>query len=102
MLDRRLITGERIMLAQVTLAKGCPVPRHQHEHEEVTFVLEGTLKFWLGDDESDERVVRGGEVIHLPSNIWHRAEAIDPCVVLDVFSPPREDWLARTDTYLRR
>ncbi len=102
MLARRLISGDRVMLAQVKLEHGCLIPRHQHEHEQMTYVLRGALRFWLGDDESDERIVREGEVLHLPSNVWHKAEAIEETTVLDVFSPPREDWLNRTDTYLRR
>ena len=101
-LERRLLTGERVMLAQVFLRKGCMVPRHQHVHEQFTCVLSGALKFWIGDDEGEERTVGPQEVLHLPSNVWHRAEALEETMVLDVFSPPREDWLAGTDSYLRR
>ena len=102
MLDRKLLTGERVMLAQVHLKKGCIVPRHQHEHEQLAYILAGALKFWIGEDERREVVVRAEEVLHLPSNVWHKAEALDETVVLDVFCPPREDWLAKTDDYLRR
>jgi len=101
MLRRRLITGERVMLAEVRLSKGCPVPRHQHVHEQLTHVLKGALRFWTGDDDAEELVLREGEVLHLPSNVWHRAEALEDSVVLDVFSPPREDWLSKSDAYLR-
>jgi quercetin dioxygenase-like cupin family protein len=101
-LDRRLLTGERVMLAHVRLEKGCLVPRHQHEHEQISYVLSGALRFWIGDTESEERVVRAEEVLHLPSNVWHRAEALEHTVVLDVFSPPRQDWLEGSDAYLRR
>ena len=102
MLDRRLLTGDRVMLAHVHLEKGCIVPRHQHVHEQVTYILRGALKFSLGEDEKQEQVVHADEVLHLPSNVWHKAEALDDTIVLDVFSPPREDWLNRTDDYLRR
>ena len=102
MLDRRLITGDGLMLAHVNLAKGCIVPKHQHHHEQMTYVLQGALRFSLNEDESEERVVRGGEVIHFPSNVWHKAEALEESVVLDVFNPPREDWLNKSDSYLRR
>jgi quercetin dioxygenase-like cupin family protein len=102
MLDRRLITGDRMMLAHVYLKKGCIVPRHQHENEQLTYILEGTLKFWVGEDETDEVVVRAGEVLHIPSNVWHKAEALEDTVDVDVFSPPRQDWLDKTDSYLRR
>ncbi len=101
-LSRRLITGSRMMLAHVYLKKGCIVPRHQHENEQLTYVLEGALHFWIGEDESEEVVVRAGEVLHLPSMVWHKAEALDDTLDVDIFSPPREDWLKKTDDYLRR
>jgi len=101
MLSRRLITGDRVMLAEVNLAKGCPVPRHQHEHEQLAYLMKGALKFWLGETETQEVVLREGDVLHLPSFLWHRAEALEDSVVLDVFSPPREDWLTKSDAYLR-
>lgn len=102
MLDRRLITGDRMMLAHVYLKKGCIVPRHQHENEQLTYILEGALKFWIGEDEKEELVVRAGEVLHIPSNVWHKAEALDDTLDVDIFSPPRQDWLEKTDAYLRR
>ncbi len=101
-LDRRLVTGEHMMLAHVYLKKGCIVPRHRHENEQISYVLEGALRFSIGEDESEEIVVRAGEVLHLPSNVWHKAEALEETVDVDVFSPPREDWLNKTDDYLRK
>jgi quercetin dioxygenase-like cupin family protein len=101
-LDRRLVTGERMMLAHVYLKKGCIVPRHQHENEQITYVLEGALRFWLGEDGAEERVVRAGEVLVIPSNLPHKAEALEDTLDVDVFSPPRQDWLDGTDDYLRR
>ncbi len=101
LLDRRLITGERMMLAHVYLKKGCVVPRHSHENEQLTYVLEGALHFWLGEDESEEVVVRAGEVLTIPSNLPHKAMALEDTLDVDVFSPPRQDWLAGTDAYLR-
>ena len=101
-LSRRLITGDRMMLAHVYLKKGCIVPRHQHENEQLTYILEGALHFWIGEDESEEVVVRAGDVLHLPSWVWHKAEAIEDTLDVDVFSPPRADWLAKTDDYLRK
>jgi quercetin dioxygenase-like cupin family protein len=102
MLDRKLITGDRMMLAHVYLKKGCIVPRHQHENEQLTYILEGGLKFWIGEDEKKEVIVRAGEVLHIPSMVWHKAEAIEDTLDVDVFSPPRQDWLDKTDAYLRR
>ena len=102
LLDRRLITGDRMMLAHVYLKKGCVVPRHQHENEQLTYVLDGALHFWIGEDGSQEVTIRAGEVLHIPSNVWHKAEALQDTLDVDVFSPPRADWLAKTDDYLRK
>lgn len=102
LLSRKLISGERGMLAQVFLDQGCVVPRHSHDNEQFTYILEGALRFWIGDDESDEVVVRAGEVLHIPSGVPHKAEAIEDTLDLDVFVPPRQDWLTGTDDYLRQ
>lgn len=102
MLDRKLITGDRMMLAQVFLKKGCIVPRHQHHNEQLTYILSGALRFWIGEDEARVQDVRAGEVLYLPSMVWHKAEALEDTLDLDVFSPPREDWLKKTDDYLRK
>jgi quercetin dioxygenase-like cupin family protein len=102
LLSRRLITGDRMMLAHVYLKKGCVVPRHQHENEQLTYIVEGALHFWIGEDESEEIVLRAGEVLHLPSMVWHKALAIEDTLDVDIFSPPRADWLAKTDDYLRK
>lgn len=101
-LSRRLITGDRMMLAHVYLKKGCVVPRHQHENEQLTYVLEGRLHFWIGEDESEELVVGPGEVLFLPSMVWHKAQALEDTLDVDVFNPPRADWLNKTDDYLRK
>jgi quercetin dioxygenase-like cupin family protein len=102
LLDRKLITGEQMMIAQVFLKKGCVVPRHQHHNEQFTYILDGCLRFWIGEDESEIQDVRAGEVLFIPANVWHKAEALEDTLDLDVFSPPREDWLNKTDEYLRR
>lgn len=98
-LDRKLITGEKMMLAQVFLQKGCIVPKHQHENEQLTYILEGALKFFLGEDGAETLVVSAGEVLHIPSMVWHRAEALEDTLDVDIFSPPRQDWLNHTDNY---
>ena len=102
MLDRRLITADRMMLAHVYLKKGCIVPKHQHENEQLTYILEGALRFWIGDDESQEVIVRAGEVLHIPSMVFHKAEALEDTLDVDIFDPPRQDWLDKTDAYLRK
>jgi unsaturated pyranuronate lyase len=101
LLARRLVTGERIMLAHVYLKKGCLVPRHSHENEQFTYVLQGALQLWLGEDEAEEYIVRSGEVLTIPANLPHKAFALEDTLDVDVFSPPRQDWLAGTDHYLR-
>jgi len=102
LLERRLITGERMMLTHVYLKKGCIVPRHSHHNEQLTYILEGALRFWIGEDESETLVVRAGEVLHIPGNVPHKAEALEDTLDVDVFSPPRRDWLDKSDDYLRR
>jgi quercetin dioxygenase-like cupin family protein len=100
-LDRRLISTDRMMLAHVYLQQGCIVPKHEHENEQLTYILEGCLRFWLGEDESEVIDVRAGEVLHIPSWVPHRAEALEPTLDVDIFSPPRADWLDGSDAYLR-
>jgi quercetin dioxygenase-like cupin family protein len=102
MLERRLITGDRMMLAHVYLKKGCIVPKHSHENEQLTYILEGALKFWIGEDGAREITVSAGEVLLIPSNVPHKAEALEETLDVDVFSPPRQDWLDKKDDYLRR
>jgi quercetin dioxygenase-like cupin family protein len=98
---RRLITGDRVMLAHVYLKKGSIVPRHSHDNEQITYILEGGLRFWIGEDESQVIDVMAGEVLHIPSLVQHKAEALEDTLDVDIFSPPRQDWLNKTDDYLR-
>ena len=99
--SRRLITGDRVMLAHVYLKKGSIVPRHSHDNEQITYILEGGLRFWIGEDESQVIDVMAGEVLHIPSLVQHKAEALEDTLDVDIFSPPRQDWLNKTDDYLR-
>lgn len=99
MISRKIISGEKAMIAQVFLKKDAVVPEHQHESEQVTYILEGALKFEL---EGKQVVVRKGEVLRIPSYVPHRAVALEDTLDLDVFSPIRKDWLAKDDAYLRR
>jgi len=100
-IGRRLITGDSMMIAHVYLAKGAVVPKHSHHNEQITYILEGVLRFRLGDDESQQVDVAAGEVLHIPSHLPHTAEALEDTLDVDIFSPPREDWLDGSDTYLR-
>jgi quercetin dioxygenase-like cupin family protein len=101
-ITRKLITSERMMIAHVYLKKGDDVPRHTHENEQITYILEGALHFWLGANETREITVRAGEVLVIPSNLPHRALALEDTLDVDVFNPPRRDWLDGSDAYLRR
>jgi quercetin dioxygenase-like cupin family protein len=100
-LDRRLITADQMMLAHVYLKKGCIVPQHSHHNEQLTYILEGSLKFWIGE-EMREEIVNAGEVLVIPSNVLHKAEALEDTLDVDIFSPPRQDWIDKTDDYLRQ
>ena len=87
------------MLAHVYLDKGAMVPRHSHHNEQFTYILEGALHFWVGEGGSEEIVVRAGEILHIPSHVPHKAQALEDTLDVDIFSPPRQDWLDGTDTY---
>ena len=100
-LHRRLIPAERMTIGHVYLDKGCIVPRHSHENEQLTYILDGTLRFWLGADEAEVVDVHAGEVLHIPANVPHRAEALEDTLDVDIFSPPRADWFDGSDAYLR-
>src|SRR5271155_1164533 len=98
LLGRHFVVGQNVMLARVLLKQGCIVPEHSHHNEQVTYVLEGALKFWI---DGQEIVVNAGEVLTIPPNMPHRAEALEDTVDLDIFNPPRADWINKTDAYLR-
>ncbi|HKE09417.1 MAG TPA: cupin domain-containing protein [Candidatus Acidoferrum sp.] len=98
MIDRQMVVGNKLMLAHVFLKRGAHVPKHHHHNEQVTYILEGALKFAI---DGKEIVVRTGEVLCIPSNMPHEAWALEDTLDLDVFDPPREDWLNKTDNYLR-
>jgi quercetin dioxygenase-like cupin family protein len=98
---RSLISTERMMIAHVYLEKGAIVPWHSYENEQLTYILEGTLRFWLQDDQGEVVDVAAGEVLHIPSQLPHKAEALERVLDVDIFCPPRSDWLDGSDTYLR-
>ena len=102
LLGRRLVTGGDMMIAHVYLKQGCIVPKHAHHNEQLTYVLEGCLRFRLGDDGAQVVDVNAGEVLCIPRNLPHEAEALADTLDVDVFNPPREDWLDGSDAYLRR
>lgn len=99
LIERQFVNGEKSMVARLLLRKGCIVPMHQHSNEQITYILEGALKFVT---QGKERIVRAGEMLVIPSNVPHSAEALEDTIDLDIFCPPRQDWLDGTDTYLRK
>jgi quercetin dioxygenase-like cupin family protein len=98
LLQRQFVVGQEIMVARVLLKKGCIVPEHSHHNEQLTYILDGALKFSI---DGQEIVVHSGEVLCIPANMPHKAEALEDTVDLDVFTPPRADWINKTDQYLR-
>jgi quercetin dioxygenase-like cupin family protein len=99
LLERQFVSGEKGMLARLILRTGCVVPLHSHENEQITYILEGALKFSLPNTEI---IVRAGEILVIPANVPHSAEALEDTVDLDLFCPPRADWITGTDAYLRK
>jgi quercetin dioxygenase-like cupin family protein len=100
LIDRQMVYGEQSMLARILLRKGAVVPRHSHANEQITYILEGALRFTL--DDGQVLTVGAGETLVIPSHVPHQAEALEDTVDLDVFCPPRADWIAKTDAYLRK
>ena len=98
-ISRKLITGDGMMLAHVYLKKDALVPQHSHHNEQLTYIISGALHFYIGADRAREVVVRAGEVLHIPSNVVHEARALEDTLVVDIFNPPRQDWLDGTDSY---
>ena len=97
--ERQCIHGENITVARIWLAKGCIVPLHSHHNEQISMIEQGRLRFVL---DGKEQIVGPGEVLRIPPNLPHSAEALDDVIATDIFSPHREDWKNRTDAYLRR
>jgi quercetin dioxygenase-like cupin family protein len=99
LIGRQLIVGTNVMVARILLKKGARVPLHSHHNEQVSYVLEGVMKFFL---DNREVVVSAGEVLCIPPNMPHEAIALEDTVDLDIFNPPRQDWIDKDDAYLRQ
>ena len=99
LIGRHFVVGSNVMVARVLLKQGAIVPMHHHHNEQVSYILEGALKFLI---EGEEIIVRAGEVLCIPPNVPHEAHALEDTVDLDIFNPPRQDWLSGTDAYLRK
>ena len=96
---RKMVTGGKIMVAQVFIDKDGVVPLHQHENEQLTYIMEGALKFDIGGQEV---IVRKGEILHIPSNIPHGVVALEDSFNIEIFVPVRQDWMTGRDDYLRK
>ena len=99
LIGRQFVVGKDVMVARVLLKKGANVPLHHHHNEQITYILEGALEFLI---EGGRIVVHAGEVLCIPPNVPHEANALEDTVDLDIFNPPRQDWIDRDDAYLRR
>ncbi len=97
--ERRFVSGERTTVGQIWIAKGALVPQHTHESEQVSYIVSGALRFTL--DGTDDLTVRAGEILVIPSNMPHSAEALEDTYDIDLFAPRREDWISGNDAYLR-
>jgi|SRR5690348_7146846 quercetin dioxygenase-like cupin family protein len=97
MMSQKIIAGEREMLAQIYLKRGALIPLHVHDSEQMTYILQGSLRVVVGNEEV---IVREGEVLHIPANLPHQAEALEDTFELDVFSPIRADWVRDDQTNL--
>ena len=101
LIERQYVHGEQSMLARLLLRKGAIVPQHSHPNEQITYILEGALRFTLGGSDGRVITVGAGEVLVIPAHLPHAAEALEDTIDLDVFAPPREDWISGSDAYLR-
>ena len=104
LLSRQFVTGSQAMLSRIQLTKGCIVPRHAHPNEQIVFILSGILRFTVGEEGAEKHVydAHGGETLVIPGNVPHMAEALEDTDNLDIFAPPRQDWISGNDAYLRR
>ena len=96
---RQVIHSDAMTVARVYLRKGCSVPEHSHHNEQISMMEQGSLKFVIA---GEEKVLKAGQVLRIPPHVPHSAEALEDCVAVDLFSPPREDWLRGDDAYLRK
>ena len=102
LLSRQFMTGAQAMLARIDLKQGATVPRHSHANEQISWIVSGALLFTLGRPGAEQQqIVRAGEVLIIPGNVPHAAEALEDTVDFDIFAPPRQDWIAKDDAYLR-
>ena len=98
LLDRQYIVGDQVMVARLSLKRGCLVPEHSHRHEQISHIVSGALQFKIAGKET---IIRAGELLFIPPHVPHSAMAIEDSIAIDTFTPPREDWINKMDQYLR-
>jgi quercetin dioxygenase-like cupin family protein len=101
-MHRKMVWGEKLMIAKMKFKDGFLVPLHHHHHEQVTQVLSGTIRFWLGENKEQVMDIGPGDVLVIPGNLPHEALMIGDVEEIDTWSPPRQDWIDKTDDYLRK
>lgn len=101
-MTRKIVTGEKLMIARIKFKDGFLVPLHQHFHEQVTQVVSGQMRFWFGENKELMMDLYAGDVVVIPSNLPHEALMIGEVEEIDTWAPPRQDWLDKTDGYLRK
>jgi quercetin dioxygenase-like cupin family protein len=101
-MQRKIVTGKKMMIARMKFKDGFLVPQHSHENEQITSVLSGTIRFWFGADKKEVMDLHAGDIVVIPGNLPHEALMIGDVEEIDSFAPPREDWLNGTDHYLRK
>ena len=99
---RQIVSGDKLMIAKIKFKDGFLVPLHQHVHEQVTQVISGKMRFWFGENKEQTMDLEPGDVVVIPSNLPHEALMIGDVVEVDTWAPPRQDWLDKTDDYLRK
>jgi quercetin dioxygenase-like cupin family protein len=100
-MSRKIVWGEKLMISRIKFKDGFLVPLHSHVHEQVTQVLSGTIRFWFGQNKEQMMDMHAGDVVVIPSNLPHEALMIGEVEEIDTWAPPRQDWLDKTDNYLR-
>jgi len=101
MMKRKIVSGQKLMIARMHFKDGFRVPLHSHENEQITQVISGTIRFWFGEKKEQEMELNAGEMVVIPPNLPHEALMIGDVEETDSWAPPREDWLTGNDNYLR-
>lgn len=100
-MHRKILAGEKMMIARMSFKDGFRVPLHSHHNEQITHCLSGTMRFWFGENKDQVMDLHAGDMIVIPAHLPHEALMIGDVEEIDSWAPPRQDWLDGTDNYLR-